>query len=125
MEKLFYLLAAVLGGLAVLLGAFGAHLLRGRIAPELLATFEIGVRYQMFHALALFAVARAPLSGARLQIVSGWLLLSGLALFSGSLYVLTITGERWLGAIPPLGGLALILGWICLALAAWREWRGK
>ena len=121
MEKLFFLLATIMGGLAVVLGAFGAHGLKGRIDPELLVTFEIGVRYQMYHALALLAVAKTRLAGARLQIASGWMFVSGIALFSGSLYVLTLTGERWLGAITPLGGLALIVGWVCLALAGWRK----
>ena len=121
MERLFFLLATIMGGLAVVLGAFGAHTLKGRIDPELLITFEIGVRYQMYHALALLAVAKTRLAGARLQTASGWLFVSGIALFSGSLYVLTLTGERWLGAITPLGGLAFIGGWLCLALAAWRK----
>jgi uncharacterized membrane protein YgdD (TMEM256/DUF423 family) len=121
MEKLFFLLATIMGGLAVVLGAFGAHGLKGRIDPELLVTFEIGVRYQMYHALALLAVARTRLAGARLQMASGWMFVSGIVLFSGSLYVLTLTGERWLGAITPLGGLAFIVGWLCLALAGWRK----
>jgi uncharacterized membrane protein YgdD (TMEM256/DUF423 family) len=125
MERLFFVLATALAGLAVVLGAFGAHKLKGRIDPELLVTFEIGVRYQMYHALALLAMARTRLAGARLQLASGWLFLAGIGLFSGSLYVLTLTGERWLGAITPLGGLAFIVGWICLALAGWRKQTGQ
>ncbi len=121
MERLFFVLASVSGGLAVVLGAFGAHGLKTRIEPELLATFEIGVRYQMYHALALLAVARAQWSAARLLATSGWLFLAGTVLFSGSLYLLTLTGQRWLGAITPLGGLAFIVGWFCLALAGWRR----
>jgi uncharacterized membrane protein YgdD (TMEM256/DUF423 family) len=97
-------------------------MLKVRVEPQLLTTFEIGVRYQMYHALALLAVAIAlvRLSAVRLLLISGWLFLGGTVLFSGSLYLLTLTGERWFGAITPLGGLALIIGWICLALAAWK-----
>ena len=121
MERLFFVLASISGGLAVVLGAFGAHTLKGRIEPELLTVFDTGVRYHMYHALALLAVARARLSGVRLQAAAGWLFLAGMALFSGSLYVLSLTGVRWLGAITPLGGLAFILGWLCLALAGWKK----
>jgi uncharacterized membrane protein YgdD (TMEM256/DUF423 family) len=122
MERKFFFLASISGGLAVILGAFGAHMLKVRVEPQLLTTFEIGVRYQMYHALALLAVAIAlvRLSAVRLLLISGWLFLGGTVLFSGSLYLLTLTGERWFGAITPLGGLALIIGWICLALAAWK-----
>jgi uncharacterized membrane protein YgdD (TMEM256/DUF423 family) len=109
------------GGLAVVLGAFGAHTLKGRIEPELLTAFETGVRYHMYHAVALLAVARARLSGARMQAAAAWLFLAGMALFSGSLYVLSLTGVRWLGGITPLGGLAFIFGWLCLALAGWKK----
>jgi uncharacterized membrane protein YgdD (TMEM256/DUF423 family) len=121
MERLFFVLASITGGLAVILGAFGAHTLKGRIEPELLTVFDTGVRYHMYHALALLAVARARLSGVRLQAAAAWLFLAGMALFSGSLYVLSLTGVRWLGAITPLGGLAFIFGWLCLALAGWKK----
>ena len=121
MERLFFVLASILGGLAVILGAFGAHTLKGKIEPELLIAFETGVRYHMYHAVALLAVARTRLSGARLQAAAAWLFLAGMALFSGSLYVLSLTGVRWLGGITPLGGLAFILGWLCLALAGWKK----
>ena len=121
MERKFFLLASISGGLAVVLGAFGAHILKVRVEPQLLATFEIGVRYQIYHALALLAVASVRWPSPRLLAASGWSFLSGTVLFSGSLYLLTVTGERWFGAITPLGGLTFIIGWLCLALAAWRR----
>lgn len=104
------------------LGAFGAHILKDRLAANLLANFETGVRYQMYHALALLAVAwaisRWPNSG--LPAAGGWLFVAGTVLFSFSLYTLALTGLRWLGAITPLGGVAFVAGWICLLVAAWR-----
>jgi len=121
LERIFASLGACLGFLAVLAGAFGAHALRSRISPELLSVFETGVRYQMYHALALLAVAwilsRSP-SG--LAAWSGALFVVGTVLFSGSLYLLALTGARWLGAITPFGGVAFLAGWICLALAVWQ-----
>lgn len=103
------------------LGAFGAHGLKTRLTPEALATFEIGVRYQMYHALALVAVAWACTKwpGAWAS-ASGWLFVAGTVVFSGSLYVLAVSGIKWLGAVTPIGGLALLAGWACLALAAVR-----
>jgi len=91
------------------------------MSADLLATFEIGVRYQMYHAFALLAVglAHAKWPGAALT-ASGWLFVAGTVIFSGSLYVLSATGARWLGAITPFGGLALLAGWLCLAWAAWK-----
>ena len=122
MTRLFFALGSISGGLAVALGAFGAHVLRDRLAVDMLANFETGVRYQMYHALALLAVAwaisRWPDSG--LPIVAGWLFVAGTLLFSGSLYVMALNGLRWLGAITPLGGVAFVAGWLCLLLAAWR-----
>jgi uncharacterized membrane protein YgdD (TMEM256/DUF423 family) len=122
MERLFLILAAVLGGLAVALGAFGAHALQARLSPQLLQTFETGVRYHFYHALALVAVVvalgRWPQSG--LAVAAGWLFVAGIIIFSGSLYLLALTGMRWLGAITPIGGVAFLAGWVCLALAAWR-----
>lgn len=107
---------AILAGLGVVLGAFGAHGLKARVSAEMLAVFETGVRYHMYHALALLAVGWAATQrpGAWVQ-ASGWLFLVGIAIFSGSLYVMTLTGARWLGAITPIGGLAFILGWAALA----------
>ncbi len=117
---LFFLLGSISGGLAVALGAFGAHTLKARLTSDLQATFESGVRYQMYHALAMLAVAmamtRAPASG--LLNAAGWLFVVGTLLFSGSLYLLCFTHKRWLGAVTPFGGLAFIAGWVCLALVA-------
>lgn len=119
MDRRFFALGAVSAFLSVAAGAFGAHALRSRLAPDLLAVFETGARYQMYHALGLLAVgwaaARWP---GPLAAAAGWLFLLGTLLFSGSLYGLALSGTRWLGAITPLGGAAFLAGWICLALAA-------
>ena len=119
MSRLFLILGALSGFVSVAAGAFGAHALRDRLAANYLAIFETAARYQMYHALALLAVAllmhRWP--GASLRW-AGWLFLAGTVLFSGSLYALALTGTRWLGAITPLGGVAFLAGWICLALSA-------
>jgi uncharacterized membrane protein YgdD (TMEM256/DUF423 family) len=121
MDRPFFILGAASAFLSVAAGAFGAHALRSRLAPDLLAVFETAARYQMYHALGLIAVAwaiaRWPGSSAAL---AGWLFVAGTVLFSGSLYLLALTGVRWLGAITPLGGVAFLAGWICLALAARR-----
>lgn len=122
MERTFFIAGAVSAFVGVAAGAFGAHALKSRLDAEMLAVFETGVRYQMYHAFALIAAAWAyarlpgPLTNA-----SGWLFVAGTLLFSGSLYVLSLTGVRWLGAITPLGGLAFLAGWLCLALAALRN----
>ncbi len=117
MERLCFALGAVLGGIAVAAGAFGAHGLRSRVAAELLATWETAVRYQAWHALALlalaWAVSRWPDAGLA---ATAWLWLAGVVVFSGSLYLLVLTGQRWLGAVTPIGGLALIAGWAWAAL---------
>lgn len=122
MERTFFILAAVFGGLGVAFGAFGAHALRDRLTPDLLAIFETGVRYQVYHALALFGVVLAatrwPTSS--LPAVAGWLFVAGVLIFSGSLYALALSGQRWLGAITPLGGVAFLGGWLCLVIVAWR-----
>jgi uncharacterized membrane protein YgdD (TMEM256/DUF423 family) len=116
--RLVAAVGAVLGGLAVALGAFGAHALRARLGPDLLTVFETGVRYQMFHALALLALAPAIERWPQRRLApAAWLLLAGTIIFSGSLHLLALTGARWLGAVTPTGGIALIVGW---ALAAWR-----
>ena len=112
----FGVAGAVLGFLAVLAGAFGAHALRGRVQPAELAVFETAVRYQLVHALALLAVSAAlGRSRSRALEWSGWLYVAGIALFSGSLYLLALTGIGWLGAITPVGGVCLLLGWVALA----------
>ncbi len=121
MDRLFFVLAALSAVLAVALGAFGAHALRDRLSADMLQTFETGVRYQMYHALALFVVsfALARFSSAGWLNVAGWGFVIGTVLFSGSLYLLAGTGVRWLGAITPFGGVAFILGWLCLTVAGW------
>jgi len=122
MEKLFFLLGSLSAFLAVAAGAFGAHGLKARLSAEMLNTFEIAVRYHFYHALALFVAAwaytRWPSSATT---AAGWLFVIGMLIFSGSLYTLALTGIRWLGAITPLGGLAFLAGWLCLAWAAWQK----
>ncbi|MEA3336042.1 MAG: DUF423 domain-containing protein [Chloroflexota bacterium] len=122
MDRLFFIIGSLMGGLAVALGAFGAHGLQGRLSEDLLSTFETGVRYQMYHSLALLLVAIALTRWAqsRLPAAAGWLFVAGILFFSGSLYLLAFTGTSWLGAVAPIGGAAFITGWILLALAAWR-----
>lgn len=119
MDRVFFSLGALSAALAVTLGAFAAHGLRARLSADALGTFEIGARYHMYHALALLAVgwAAGRWPGAA-TAAAGWLFVVGTILFSGSLYVLAVTGIRALGAITPLGGLAFILGWLALAWAA-------
>ena len=118
MDRLFIRLGAVAGCVGVALGAFGAHALRTRLSSDHLAVFETGVRYQLVHALALVLVgiliARQP---ARLTTAAGWCFTVGIVLFSGSLYVLTLTGATAFGAVTPVGGLFFLAGWACLALA--------
>jgi uncharacterized membrane protein YgdD (TMEM256/DUF423 family) len=120
MDRTFLLLGAVLGFVGVALGAFGAHGLRSRLTPEMLAVFETGVRYQMYHVFALLIVSAAigHLGGARLLVMAGWLFFAGTLLFSGSLYALALTSTGALGAITPFGGLLFLAGWACLALFA-------
>jgi uncharacterized membrane protein YgdD (TMEM256/DUF423 family) len=121
MDRIFLVLGSLSAFLGVALGAFAAHGLKARLTPDLLTTFEVGVRYQMYHALALLVVAWACTRwpGAVLT-AGGWLFVAGIVIFSGSLYMLCLTGARWLGAITPLGGLAFLAGWLCLVWAAWR-----
>ncbi len=116
------MLGALSGAISVGAGAFGAHALRERLEPRMLDVFETAVRYQMYHALALLVVAWATTrwSGGLLS-ASGWLFVAGTLIFSGSLYVMTFTGIRALGAITPIGGVCFIAGWVCLALAAARS----
>ena len=107
--------------MGVALGAFAAHGLKATLAPDLLAAFETGVRYQMYHAFALFAAAWGWAQWrARPLAIAGGLFVAGIVVFSGSLYLLALTGERWLGAVTPLGGLACLAGWLCLAWGAFR-----
>ncbi len=121
MDRLFVIAGAISGFLGVAAGAFGAHALRDRLPADLLAIFETGVRYQMYHALALLGAAWAATRWpGGFATASGWLFIAGTLIFSGSLYLLSLTGMRWLGAITPLGGVAFLAGWLCLFLAAWR-----
>jgi uncharacterized membrane protein YgdD (TMEM256/DUF423 family) len=119
MDRVFFSMGAVSALVSVAAGAFGAHALRHRLAPEFLSVFETAARYQMYHGLALLAAAWAASRwpGA-LPVWAGWCFLVGTVLFSGSLYALALTGARWLGAITPLGGLVFMGGWVCLALSA-------
>ena len=112
---------ALLAAVAVAAGAFGAHGLRGRLSPGDLATFETAARYQIYHALGLIAVALLAERGVGGVTAAGWLFLTGILLFSGSLYLLTLAGLRWMGAITPFGGVAFIAGWVLLAVAGWRH----
>jgi uncharacterized membrane protein YgdD (TMEM256/DUF423 family) len=120
MDRTFLLIGSILGFLGVAFGAFGAHGLRSRVSADMLAVFETGVRYQMYHALAILVVAAAigHLGSARLLVLAGWVFLAGVLLFSGSLYALALTGVGILGAVTPLGGVLFLVGWICLALFA-------
>jgi uncharacterized membrane protein YgdD (TMEM256/DUF423 family) len=102
-------------------GAFGAHALRARLAPEMLAAFETGARYQMYHALALAALGLGNVTPSKWVRFAGRAFVAGTVLFSGSLYILALTGTRWWGAVTPLGGVAFLAGWGCLVVAAWRR----
>lgn len=114
---MFFALGSLFGLLGVAAGAFGAHALKGRIAPESLAVFETASRYQLTHALALLAAAWACVQypGAWTR-AAGWFFAAGIAIFSGSLYILALSGIRAWGAVTPVGGLLLLAGWLCLAL---------
>jgi uncharacterized membrane protein YgdD (TMEM256/DUF423 family) len=121
MDRLFFAIGAISAFTGVAAGAFGAHGLKGRLDAEMLAVFETGVRYQMYHAFAMLVVAWALTRWpGTLITMSGWFFLAGTILFSGSLYLLSLSGVRWLGAITPLGGLAFLAGWLCLASVIWR-----
>ncbi|MBF2004583.1 MAG: DUF423 domain-containing protein [Chlorogloeopsis fritschii C42_A2020_084] len=122
MTQIFLSLAAILGGLSVAAGAFASHALRERISERSLLIFETGARYQMYHALALLVIAlllsRVDSPPPSL-VASGWLFIIGIAIFSGSLYALSLTDVKYLGAITPIGGAAFLAGWCALAFAAW------
>lgn len=122
MDRTFFLLGAGSGFLAVALGAFAAHGLKGKLPPDLFDVFEVGARYHMYHALALlgtaWAITRWP---GTLTTTAGWCFVAGTVLFSGSLYALALTGIRPLGAITPLGGVCFLAGWVALGLAVARH----
>ncbi|PSB29946.1 DUF423 domain-containing protein [Stenomitos frigidus] len=123
LTRVFLTVAAILAGLAVAAGAFASHALKERLTERALEIFETAARYQMYHALALFLVAillsRVESAPSTLA-VAGYAFIAGIAIFSGSLYALSLTGIKWLGAITPLGGVAFLIGWGCLAIAAWQ-----
>lgn len=117
------LAGAVNAGLCVMLGAFGAHALRERLTPEMLSVWRTAVEYHFFHALGLLLLGVLALHwpGSALLRASSWLMLAGIIVFSGSLYLLALTNTRWLGAITPLGGTALIAAWVVLCVAILRS----
>lgn len=122
MTRIFLAIASALGGISVILGAFASHGLKDKLSERALEIWETGTKYQMYHALALILVAlllsRLSTESTALA-VAGYAFIIGVLLFSGSLYALSLSGIKWLGAITPLGGVAFIIGWSCLALAAW------
>ncbi len=122
MAKLFITLASLSGMLAVVFGAFGAHGLKGKLDDQALKVFETAVQYHFYHTFALLVVGVIALNQPQTVLLksSGWLFVIGILVFSGSLYLLSLTGVRWLGAITPLGGLAFIAGWACLAATGWK-----
>lgn len=117
--KPFILIGSLAALLAVVFGAFGAHALKARVTPDLLVVFQTGVQYHFYHALGLILVGilAASLPAAGWTRAAGWLMLAGIVIFSGSLYVMALTGQRWLGMITPIGGVAFILAWAALAVA--------
>jgi len=117
-DQFFFIAGSLSAAIAVIFGAFGAHALKKRLPDDRLESFEIGVRYQMYHALALLGASFATVnwSFSIFPVLAGWLFILGTLLFSGSLYLLSLTGKRWLGAIAPIGGVVFILGWLCLVL---------
>lgn len=114
---MFLRLAGIFGFLAVAAGAFGAHALKNRLTPEMLEIFEVGVRYHLVHAVALLVVAQMDTGAAARVRHAGWCFVAGIVVFSGSLYVLVLSGVRWLGAITPIGGVFLLAGWLLLAFS--------
>ena len=122
MARFWFITGCLIAGLGVAAGAFGAHALKQRLSAELLQVFETGVRYQMYHAFGLLAVALAMDRWPNNSIqIAAWLFLAGIVLFSGSLYALCLSGIRALGAITPIGGLCFLGGWAYLALSIWRN----
>jgi uncharacterized membrane protein YgdD (TMEM256/DUF423 family) len=120
MDRTFMFPGGLFGFLGVALGAFGAHGLRNWLSPELLTVFETGVRYQMYHALAVLIVAAAigHVGSAPYLTIAGWSFVAGIVLFSGSLYALALSRVMMLGAVTPLGGLLFLIGWACLVMFA-------
>lgn len=123
MQKLFLTIGSVAMALAVILGAFGAHGLKKVLSEEMLAIFETGVTYHFYHAIGLLVIGIVAryLPDSALLSWSGWLMLAGIIVFSGSLYLLSISGTRWLGAVTPFGGLCFIASWILFAVTVWKN----
>ncbi len=122
MKNLFFAFGSGFSLLSVVFGAFGAHALEEKLSPKMLDTFEVAVRYQMYHGLGLIIVAWALSQWQNsLTTAAGWCFIAGILIFSGSLYILSLTNTSWLGAITPIGGLAFIAGWGCLIITAFRQ----
>lgn len=120
--RTFFVTGAVSAAIGVAAGAFGAHGLKSILSPDMLAVYETAVRYHMYHAFGLIAAGWAAHSTQNSKAnIAGWCFVAGTVLFSGSLYILTLTGLRWLGAITPFGGVLFITGWIALALSFLRN----
>lgn len=121
-DRLFGALGALLALMSVAAGAFGAHALRPRVSADMLAVFETAAKYQMYHALALIVVGLAHARwGSAALTWAGWLFVAGTAVFSGSLYILALTGTRWWGAVTPIGGVCLLLGWVLVVWGVLNE----
>ena len=123
MQKIIILTGSLLAAIAVIMGAFGAHSLRTQLSEEMMVVYETAVAYHMYHALGLILTGLLvdSASSSNLSAWAGSIMFIGILLFSGSLYILSITGIRWLGAVTPFGGTAFILGWLLLAWAVWSQ----
>lgn len=121
-SRTFFTLGSLFALLGVAAGAFGAHFLKALLTADMLAVYETAIRYQMYHAFALLAVGWAShqYRAACLRL-AGWMFVLGILLFSGSLYAVSLSGVRWLGAVTPLGGIAFLAGWGLLAAAAYKQ----
>lgn len=123
MQRTFIIAGSLFAGLGVLMGAFGAHGLKNHLSADLLDIYLTAVDYHIYHALGLILIGMlsSRLQTKPLLAWSGYCLAAGILLFSGSLYLLSVSGQRWLGAVTPFGGTAFILGWVLLALSVWRR----
>lgn len=121
--KLFLIFGGINAALVVVLGAFGAHGLKTKISSEMLAVYQTGVHYHLFHALGLMVVGllETQIEGSAYLKWSGWLMLAGILLFSGSLYILSVNGIRWLGAVTPFGGLSFVVAWMLFVVALFKS----
>ena len=122
MAKTFFILASLSAFAAVALGAFAAHALKQKLTLEMFSIFEVGVRYHVYHTLGLFIIAWATTHFTSANLApAGWLFVAGIVIFSGSLYALSLTEMRWLGAITPIGGLCFLAGWLWAAWSVWKS----